>query len=202
MDFEERNPDFEEADRRYAELKRLFEAGDITEKEFDEQLQRSMVQDQRDRWWAKSRETGEWHYHDGSAWILSTPPGYQEPISDRKRGRQDAPYAYTPDPSMEASHALGTIHIKREHRLIGWGGSLRVFVDGREVGKLRNGEEREFSAAPGTREVSIKAKSLLINTKKISIEVRAGKTTHLVCMMVSGALTQIIEAYQLAPPSR
>jgi hypothetical protein len=202
MDFGVPKPDFAEADRRYAELERLHEDGDITKEEFDEQLQRSMVQDENGRWWAKSRETGEWHYHDGSAWIPGTPPGYQEPISDRKRGRQEAPYAYAPEPSMEASHALGTIHIKREHRLMGWGGSLRVFVDGREVGKLRNGEECEFSAAPGTREVSITAKSWLVDTKRMSVEVRAGKTTHLVCMMASGHLTQFIEAYQLAPPSR
>lgn len=36
-----------------------------------------MVQDAEGRWWAKHRETGEWHYYDGNAWVRGTPPGYQ-----------------------------------------------------------------------------------------------------------------------------
>ncbi len=102
---------------------------------------------------------------------------------------------------MEASDTLGTIHIKRESRFMGNLGSLRIFIDGREVGKLRNGEEAEFNALPGTREVSIKA-GLLVSTKRISVEVQAGKATLLVCMLVSGWGRQIIEAYQLSPPSQ
>ena len=76
MDLEGPKPDFEEADRRYAELKRLHEAGDITDEEFDEQLERTMVQDERGRWWSKGRKTGEWHYHDGRTWVRGTPAGY------------------------------------------------------------------------------------------------------------------------------
>jgi hypothetical protein len=34
-----------------------------------------MVQDAEGRWWAKHRETGEWHYYDGNAWVRGTPPG-------------------------------------------------------------------------------------------------------------------------------
>jgi hypothetical protein len=102
---------------------------------------------------------------------------------------------------MEASYAPGTIHVKRERRFMGSIGSLRVFIDGREVGELRNGEEAEFSAPPGTREVSIKA-GPLVSTKRMTVEVQAGKTTHLVCMLVSGWVTQSIEAYQLSPPSQ
>jgi hypothetical protein len=79
---------FEEVDRRYAELKGLFEGGEITEEEFDEQLKRLMVQDQGGRWWAKSRETGEWNYHDGSAWVRGTPPGYSPPTHDQNGGEQ------------------------------------------------------------------------------------------------------------------
>ncbi len=36
-----------------------------------------MVQDAQGRWWAKHRETGEWHYYDGNAWVPATPPGYE-----------------------------------------------------------------------------------------------------------------------------
>ena len=74
MDFEGPRLDFEEVDCRYAELKRLHEAGDVTQEEFDEQLKRLMVQDEEGRWWAKAPQSGDWHYHDGETWVRSTPP--------------------------------------------------------------------------------------------------------------------------------
>jgi hypothetical protein len=70
---------FQEADRRYVEIKRRGEAGELTQEEFDEQLKQLMVQDEEGRWWVKSPTTGEWHYHDGTAWVKDTPPGYQAP---------------------------------------------------------------------------------------------------------------------------
>jgi hypothetical protein len=100
---------------------------------------------------------------------------------------------------VEASYALGTIHIKRENRYAGRSGPLRVSIDGREVGRLRNGEEAEFSSSPGMRDVLLKAPLI---EKRLTVEVQAEKTTHLVCMLVWGFPTLIIEAYQLAPPSQ
>ena len=73
---------FEEVDRRYAQLKRLQHSGEFTQEEFDEQLKRSMVQDEGGRWWSKSRKSGGWHYHDGSAWVRGIPPGYSPPTRD------------------------------------------------------------------------------------------------------------------------
>src|SRR5215217_2674282 len=78
MDFRGREEKFREADRRYADLKRQLDAGSISEEEFEAERQRLMVLNEG-HWWAKSRETGEWHYHDGSAWVRATPPGYQPP---------------------------------------------------------------------------------------------------------------------------
>lgn len=77
MAFREHDMDFREVDRRYAGLKRQHEAGTIGDEEFDDQLKQMMVQDDQDRWWAKSRKTGEWHYHDGEGWVRGTPPGYE-----------------------------------------------------------------------------------------------------------------------------
>jgi hypothetical protein len=74
MDFGGPKRDFEEADRRYVELKRRHAAGDITEEELDALLKRSMVQDERGRWWAKSPNSGEWHYNDGTTWVKGIPP--------------------------------------------------------------------------------------------------------------------------------
>jgi hypothetical protein len=70
--------DFQEADRRYVEIKRRHEAGELAQEEFEEQLKQLMVQDEEGRWWAKSRRSGEWHYHDGNRWVRETPPHYGE----------------------------------------------------------------------------------------------------------------------------
>ncbi len=64
--------DFQEADRRYAELKH----------QVDAQRQRLMVQDDEGRWWARSPNNDEWNYYDGSAWVPGTPPGYQEVVPE------------------------------------------------------------------------------------------------------------------------
>lgn len=65
---------FREVDRRYADLKQQHDNGDLSAEAFDEQLEQMMVQDNVGRWWAKSRETGDWHYYDGSTWVRDTPP--------------------------------------------------------------------------------------------------------------------------------
>jgi hypothetical protein len=88
MDFREDKIGFQEADRRYAELKRQRDSGTISDEEFDAQRQQLMVQDDEGRWWAKSRKTGEWNYHNGNAWVRGTPPGYQ--YSQSKSPRCDS----------------------------------------------------------------------------------------------------------------
>ncbi len=80
MDFREQEIDFQEADRRYAELARQRDAGSISDEEFDAQRQRLMMRDNEGRWWAKLGESGEWHYRDGGTWIRGTPPGYREEV--------------------------------------------------------------------------------------------------------------------------
>jgi hypothetical protein len=77
MDFREPNQDFEDVDRKYAHLKELHATGKITDEEFAKQRKSLMVQDQNGRWWIKSRTSGEWHYHDGSAWVKGVPPRAQ-----------------------------------------------------------------------------------------------------------------------------
>jgi hypothetical protein len=80
MDNREREVDFREADRRYAELKRQLDAGIISPEEFAAHRQQLMVQDDEGRWWAKLGESGEWYFHDGSTWAQGTPPGDQEVV--------------------------------------------------------------------------------------------------------------------------
>jgi hypothetical protein len=72
---------FQQADRQYAELNRERQSGALSEKDFSERLRELMVQDDEDRYWAKSPRTGEWHRWDpsGNRWIKDTPPGGYEP---------------------------------------------------------------------------------------------------------------------------
>ena len=99
--------DFQEADRRYVEIKRRHEAGELAQEEFEEQLKQLMVQDEEGRWWAKSRNSGEWHYHDGAAWVKDTPPGYQPP--------QAAP---ADQPEVQQPESLDS---QKQARMVAWG---------------------------------------------------------------------------------
>ena len=75
--------DFAEADRQYVELKQLCDAGTLSAEAFDQALKELMVQDAQGMWWAKSRNTGEWNYHDAAtgAWIAGQPPVSQPPVA-------------------------------------------------------------------------------------------------------------------------
>jgi hypothetical protein len=67
--------DFREADRRYTDLKRRYDNGDLSDEEFRTQLEQTVVQDAEGRWWLKHRDTGAWHYSlDGSKWVQCNPP--------------------------------------------------------------------------------------------------------------------------------
>lgn len=99
--------DFQEADRRYAEITRRKETGALTQEEFDEELKQLMVQDEEGRWWAKSRTAGEWYYHDGTAWVRDTPPGYEVP----QAATADQPE--TPQP--------GSLDSQKQARMVAWG---------------------------------------------------------------------------------
>lgn len=74
--------DFREADRRYTDLKRLHDSGEIDTRVCRARLEELSVQDADGRWWAKHRKTGAWHFYDGDDWVPGTPPGYQEDVSE------------------------------------------------------------------------------------------------------------------------
>lgn len=72
---------FDEADHRYNELKRRYEAGAMSAQEFDAALKEMMVEDTEGRWWSRSRETGSWHVYDAASdrWMDATPPSTRSP---------------------------------------------------------------------------------------------------------------------------
>src|ERR671920_1086720 len=114
MDFREREIEFREADRRYAELKGQLDAGTISTEEFDAQRRRLMVQDDEGRWCAKSRKSGDWHYRDGGTWVRGTPPGYQEAVPEPTT---DSSPAQTPSPPSSRGVSNGE---RRRQRIPAW----------------------------------------------------------------------------------
>lgn len=78
---------FTEVDQRYLELKEQSLAGTLTDEAFDDALRELMVTDEAGRWWAKSREKGEWHFYDAvtASWVRA------EPLRDELPEGQDAP---------------------------------------------------------------------------------------------------------------
>lgn len=80
---------FQGVDRRYEELKEEYLAGSLSSEAFDEALREMMIQDDQERWWAKSRESGKWHYYDEDQdeWISADPPGYQAPAAPSPSGQ-------------------------------------------------------------------------------------------------------------------
>ncbi|MGH2458428.1 MAG: RDD family protein, partial [Chloroflexota bacterium] len=82
-------------EQSYLQLKKLYAAGSLSAEAFDVQLKEMMVQDDAGRWWAKSRESGVWHYHDGQDWIEAVPPARAEvtapdPAPDQTADRVEA----------------------------------------------------------------------------------------------------------------
>jgi cytochrome bd-type quinol oxidase subunit 1 len=67
---------FSEVDQHHQELKQQSLAGTLTDEQFDDALHEMMVQDSEGRWWAKSREQGEWHFYDAIStnWVRAEPP--------------------------------------------------------------------------------------------------------------------------------
>jgi len=126
MDFRKREVDFQEADRRYAELARQRDAGTISDEEFDAKRQQLMVQDSEGRWWAKLGEPEEWYYRDGSAWVPGTPPGYREATHEPATASSTA---QTPSPPKGAeSGRTGRLGVPVWIPVVGLGGIALVGI--------------------------------------------------------------------------
>jgi hypothetical protein len=81
--------DFREADRRYIDLKRQYDNGDLSDEEFRAQLEQLAVQDAEGQWWVKHRDTGAWYYQNGDSWVEGTP--YREPDNSGGKPGEEAP---------------------------------------------------------------------------------------------------------------
>jgi hypothetical protein len=107
LDFRAQNMNFEEADRRHAELARQRAAGELSPEEVEARGRDLMVLDEYGRWWIKEPSSGAWNYHDGTNWLPGTPPGHREaappslPVTQHPPEHPDGTTSPAPYPAMQ-----------------------------------------------------------------------------------------------------
>ena len=74
---------FAEADAQYELIKERYQAGALTDEQYDDELRALMILDELGRWWAKSRENGAWHFYDAAteSWMPDSPPTAGQDVS-------------------------------------------------------------------------------------------------------------------------
>jgi alpha-glucoside transport system substrate-binding protein len=98
--------DFQQAEKRFKQLKAQFEAGTLTETEFKTQLEELMVQDERGDWWMIGYETERWYRHDGTNWVQADPPGKgSQDSTAREKAEQE-------QHEREKAKEAGVLHYK------------------------------------------------------------------------------------------
>lgn len=75
--------------------------------------------------------------------------------------------------AADAESSQATIYFYRPHRFVGSALKPSVFVDGTNVGRMRNGDNIKFSVAPGTHAVYSNDKST-----GLSLEAKPGQTYY------------------------
>ncbi len=91
--------DFQELQRRYDELREQFDAGKISEEEFQEEIEGLQLKDEQGRYWTIGAQSGKWYRYDGRRWVQETPipmtkhqgRGIPEPVSSQVAARGAGP---------------------------------------------------------------------------------------------------------------
>jgi LysM repeat protein len=65
--------DFEDLQRRYDELREQFDAEEISEEEFNDELEGLQLRDEQGVFWTIGAQSGEWYRFDGRDWAPETP---------------------------------------------------------------------------------------------------------------------------------
>jgi hypothetical protein len=79
----------------------------------------------------------------------------------------------------DSSAASATIQLeRRRHENFTWQ-SFRIFIDGVEVGRVKNGGQVSFSVEPGEHSIAVKAVLAFTGVAEVNIE--AGETVRLWC---------------------
>jgi hypothetical protein len=70
--------DFDELQKQFVELKRMFREQAISETDFKERLKSLQLKDKEGRKWTIGVQTGKWYYFDDEQWIEAVPPSLQD----------------------------------------------------------------------------------------------------------------------------
>jgi len=65
--------DFQDLQRHYDELREQFDAGEIGEQEFKDELEGLQIKDEQGVYWTIGAQTGKWYHFDGRNWVQETP---------------------------------------------------------------------------------------------------------------------------------
>ncbi len=65
---------FEEAEKKFKEIKKLHEEGKLSKEEYKALLKDLIVKGEDGRVWGIGERSGKWYYRDGDEWVLGEPP--------------------------------------------------------------------------------------------------------------------------------
>ena len=69
---------FEQVEKKFHLLKEEFDSKKISDREFKDRLKKLRFKDEKGRCWTLGAQSGKWYYFDGSDWIESKPPSFQD----------------------------------------------------------------------------------------------------------------------------
>ncbi|MCI0520922.1 MAG: hypothetical protein L0Z70_11800 [Chloroflexi bacterium] len=97
--------EFENVRTRFLALQARFQAGELSEAQYQSALEKLVLQDAGGSYWMIGAESGQWYLYDGKAWTRADPPGLPaappRPAGDAPPARQAA----QPTPPAIASKA-------------------------------------------------------------------------------------------------
>src|SRR3990172_8095831 len=65
--------DFQDLQSRYDEVREQFDAGELSEEEFKEELEGLQLKDEQGHYWTIGAQSGKWYFYDGRRWVEETP---------------------------------------------------------------------------------------------------------------------------------
>lgn len=69
---------FQEAVSAFEDMKKRFQAGDLSRQQFIDEMKKLRLKDAQGRYWMIGAQTGKWYFFDGRDWISSEPPALKD----------------------------------------------------------------------------------------------------------------------------
>jgi hypothetical protein len=69
---------FKDIEQAFNDLKKKFQAGEISRQEFVEAMKKLRLKDEQGRFWMIGAQSGKWYFFEGKDWVQSEPPSQAE----------------------------------------------------------------------------------------------------------------------------